>query len=171
MEIASGSGQHVAAFAKSFPGIDWTPSDPDEHARDSISAWREKAALENLAPPLDLDVTCARWQEPLEGPLDAVLAINLVHIAPWSVTLGLLRGAGELLVPGGLLYLYGPYRKDGAHTAPSNIKFEKWLKDQNEEWGVRDMGEVEHAAEKSGLHPEQAQEMPANNFSLIFRKY
>ncbi len=142
----------------------------DEVARDSISAWGEKAALGNLAPPRNLDMTRADWHEQINGPLDAVLAINLVHVAPWEVTLGLLRGAGELLVQGGKLYLYGPYRVDGVHTAKSNIKFERWLKDQNESWGVRDMGEVERAAEPCGFLMTEAVEMPANNFSLIFRK-
>jgi hypothetical protein len=170
LEIASGSGQHVAVFAKSFPGIQWVPSDLDELARDSISAWCDHTALENIGTPLNLDVSREGWQGGIDGPFDVLLAINLVHIAPWAVAVGLLRGAGELLVKGGQLFLYGPYRKDGAHTAQSNARFEEWLKDQNEEWGVRDMGEVERTAEQFGLHLGEAIEMPANNFSLIFRK-
>lgn len=115
-------------------------------------------------------MTQSSWHQQLDGPLDAVLAINLIHIAPWAVALGLLRGAGFLLASGGLLYLYGPYRVEGEHTAQSNIRFEQWLKDQSEEFGVRDMGEVERAAEPAGLRLAQAMEMPANNFSLMFRK-
>jgi len=170
LEIASGSGQHAAAFAHVFPGIDWFPSDPDERARDSIAAWSQKIAAENLNPPLDVDVTHALWHGEVEGPFNALLAINMVHITAWDVTVGLLRGAGELLVRDGLLYLYGPYRRDGALTAQSNVKFDEWLKGQNEEWGVRDMGEVERQAELSGLLLDQVIDMPANNFSLIFRK-
>lgn len=170
LEIASGSGQHVAAFAKTFPAINWQPSDPDELARDSISAWVEMTAADNLKAPLELDVTQRNWQSRFDKPLDAVLAINMVHIAPWEVTEGLLLGAGDLLVKGGLLYLYGPYRKDGAHTAPSNIKFDEWLKGQNKAWGVREMGDVEHQANLNGLVLGEAIEMPANNFSLIFHK-
>ncbi len=170
LEIASGSGQHAAAFAITFPGIDWFPSDPDERARDSITVWSEDAGAENLNPPLDIDVTRALWHGEVEGPFNALLAINMVHIAPWAVTVGLLRGAGELLVRDGLLYLYGPYRRDGAHTAQSNVKFDEWLKGQNEAWGVRDMSEVERQAELSGLLLGEVIDMPANNFSLIFRK-
>jgi len=107
----------------------------------------------------------------VEGQFNAMLAINMVHIAPWSVAEGLLLGVGELLVSGGLLYLYGPYRIDGAHTADSNIKFDEWLKGQNEEWGVRDLGDVQRQAELNSLFLDEAIEMPANNFSLIFRKH
>ncbi len=170
LEIASGSGQHAAAFALAFPGIGWFPSDPDERARDSIAAWSQNIAADNLNPPLDIDVTRALWHGDVEGPFNALLAINMVHITPWAVTVGLLRGASELLVRDGLLYLYGPYRRDGAHTAQSNVKFDEWLKGQNEEWGVRDMGEVERQAELSGLLLGEVIDMPANNFSLIFRK-
>lgn len=170
LEIASGSGQHVAAFAKSFPAINWLPSDPDELARDSICAWVEMSRADNLEDPLEIDVTESNWQSRIDGPLEALLAINMVHIAPWEVTEGLLLGAGDLLVKGGLLYLYGPYRKDGAHTAPSNIKFDEWLKRQDEAWGVRDMGDVERQANLNGLVLGETIEMPANNFSLIFRK-
>ncbi len=170
LEIASGSGQHAAAFAIAFPRIDWFPSDPDERARISIAAWSRNIAAENLNPPLDIDVTGALWHGGVEGPFNALLAINMVHITPWAVTVGLLRGAGELLVRDGLLYLYGPYRRDGAHTAQSNVKFDEWLKGQNEEWGVLDMGEVERQAEVNALHLDKVIDMPANNFSLIFRK-
>jgi hypothetical protein len=170
LEIASGSGQHVAAFAKAFPAINWLPSDPDELARDSICAWVEMSRTNNLEAPLEIDVTGNNWQSGIEGLLNAVLAINMVHIAPWEVTEGLLLGAGDLLVKDGLLYLYGPYLKNGAHTAPSNIKFDEWLKGQDEAWGVRDMGDVERQANLNGLVLVETIEMPANNFSLIFRK-
>lgn len=170
LEIASGTGQHAAAFAQKFPQLVWWPSDPAAEARASITAWGDEMALSNLKMPLDLDVSRARWQDACEAPFDAILAINLIHISPWAVTKGLMRGAGTLLARGGLLYLYGPYRKDGVHTAQSNIKFDAWLKAQNEAWGVKDMGEVEKQGALNGLSLANVIAMPANNFSLIFRK-
>ena len=170
LEIASGTGQHAAAFAQNFPAITWTPSDPAPDARRSIAAWVGEAGLENLKPPLDLDVMREHWPAALKGPFDAVLAINLVHISPWAACEGLLRGAGALLQKRGMLYLYGPYRRGGAHTADSNARFEEWLHGQNREWGVRDIGEVERAAATHGLALDAVIAMPANNFSLILRK-
>jgi len=124
----------------------------------------------NLNAPIDLDVTLEGWQRAFDAPFDVILAINLIHISPWAATEGLMRGAGELLARGGMLYLYGPYRKDGVHTAASNVKFDAWLKGQNEAWGVRDMDEVSQQGEMNGLKPAHELEMPANNFSLIFLK-
>ncbi|GBE43604.1 MAG TPA: DUF938 domain-containing protein [Rhizobiales bacterium] len=170
LEIASGTGQHAAAFARSFPAITWIPSDPSPDARHSIAAWVEEAGLGNLEAPLDLDVMQEHWPAAAEGPFDAVLAINLIHISPWAACQGLLRGAGALLPERGMLYLYGPYRRGGAHTAGSNVRFEEWLHGQNREWGVRDVGEVERAAATHGLCLDAVIEMPANNFSLVLRK-
>lgn len=172
LEIASGTGQHVVAFARRHREISWQPSDPEAGARASIAAWSQQAGLKNLEPPLDIDVTQERWPGPgaLEKPFDAVLAINLIHIAPWAACAGLLRGAGELLGAGGLLFLYGPYRKDGMHTAESNVRFEAWLQAQNPEYGVRDIADVAREARKHGLRLDDALPMPANNFSLILRK-
>jgi hypothetical protein len=170
LEIASGTGQHVVAFAGAFPGICWLPTDIDAGARASISAWMDEAGLANIDAPLALDVTAPGWQEGVERPVDAILAINLVHISPWNATQGLMRGAGVLLGPGGLLYLYGPYKRDGAHTAPSNAEFDRWLRSQNPDWGVRDASGVEEEANSNGLTLAEIVEMPANNLSLIFRK-
>ena len=147
LEIASGTGQHAAAFAEKFPHLTWRPSDPSIAARESIMAWADGAGLENLKAPLDLDVTQEGWQDTFDATFDVILAINLIHISPWAATQGLMRGAGELLTRGGMLYLYGPYLKDGVHTAPSNIKFDAWLKGQNEAWGVKDMDEVSQQGE------------------------
>ena len=105
-----------------------------------------------------------------DAPLDVILAINLIHISPWAAAQGLMRGAGKLLANGGMLYLYGPYRRDGVHTAQSNIEFDAWLKGQNEAWGVKDMDEVSRQGELNGLELASVLEMPANNFSLIFQK-
>ncbi len=170
LEIASGTGQHAAAFAQNFPAITWVPSDPSPDARRSIAAWAGEAGLENLKSPLDLDVMRDGWTASLEGSLDVVLAINLLHISPWAACEGLLRGAGALLRTQGMLYLYGPYRRGGVHTAESNARFEEWLHGQDRAWGVRDIGEVERAAAIHGLGLDEVIAMPANNFSLILRK-
>lgn len=170
LEIASGTGQHIAAFAAAFPGISWQPSDPDPASRDSIAAWAAKSGLANLAAPLTLDTREAAWDGAVSGPLDAVLCINMIHIAPWAACEGLIRGAGSLLGPGGLLYLYGPYRRENRHTAPSNESFDGWLRGQNKAWGVRDLETVADTASGAGLTLEETHPMPANNFSLIFRR-
>lgn len=170
LEIASGTGQHAVIFAQNFPGIIWQPSDPARQARESIAAWADEEKLSNLNAPLDLDVAGEDWQDVFDTPFDVILAINLIHISTWAVTQGLMRGAGKLLVRGGMLYLYGPYRKGGVHTAPSNVKFDAWLKSQNEFWGVKDMGEVCEQGALHGLVLEKEIAMPANNFSLVFRK-
>lgn len=170
LEIASGTGQHSAAFAETFPGIDWQPSDPAMEARDSIAAWVAESELANLRPPLEIDVTQTGWHSAAAGPLDLIVCINMIHIAPWTACLGLMAGAGELLREGALLYLYGPYKRDGEHTAPSNAAFDESLRGRNPAWGVRDMGDVAAAAEEQGISLEASIAMPANNFSVIFRK-
>ena len=170
LEIASGTGQHVVAFAAAFPGIDWRPSDPSAEARDSIAAWVADARLASLAPPLDIDVTRPGWAAAAGGPYDLMVCINMIHIAPWRACLGLMDGAGVLLRPDGVLYLYGPFRRDGMHTAPSNEAFDRSLRARRPEWGVRAMEDVAEAAAARGLAWERTVPMPANNFSLIFRK-
>jgi SAM-dependent methyltransferase len=167
LEVASGSGEHAIAFAAAFPGLVWQPSDPDPANRASIAAWIEASAPGNLLAPLALDATSARW--PLESA-DAVVCINMIHIAPWAACLGLVAGAARLLAPGGLLFLYGPFRRDGAHTAPSNASFDADLRARNPEWGVRDLGEVSAAAEAAGFGPAETVAMPANNLSVLFRR-
>jgi len=170
LEIASGTGQHAAALAEAFAGIDWQPSDQDAAARDSIAAWVVEAGLGNLLPPLDLDVMRDDWPNAIDGELDLIVCINMIHISPWEACGGLMRGAGKLLRNGGLLYLYGPYRRDGDHTAPSNAEFDVSLRGRNPAWGIRDMGEVAAAAAVHEIALESAIAMPANNFSLILRK-
>jgi hypothetical protein len=170
LEIASGTGQHAAAFAAAFPGIQWQPSDPSAEARASIAAWVAESGLSNLAPPLDLDVTRPDWTTAGVGPWDLLVCINMIHISPWAACLGLMRGAGVLLRRDGLLCLYGPYRRDGTHTAPSNEAFDRSLRARNPEWGLRDMGDVAEAAAVHGLAWESTVSMPANNVTLLFRK-
>lgn len=166
LEVASGTGEHAIHFAAALPGLVWVPSDPDASARQSIRAWAEQAKLGNLRPPLDLDVT-APWPD---VSADAIVCINMVHISPWAATVALMANAGRLLGKGNPLYLYGPYRRAGISTAPSNEAFEGWLKDQNPEFGLRDLEAVEAEAGKHGLALAEVVEMPANNLSVIFEK-
>jgi SAM-dependent methyltransferase len=166
LEIASGSGEHAVAFARAFPGVTWQPSDPDPAARASIAAWRDEAALPNLAAPLALDVM-EPW--PLERA-DAIVCINMVHIAPWDAALALFAGAERLLPPGALLLLYGPYRFGGAFTAPSNAAFDQSLRARDPRWGVRDVDELAAAAATRGLTLRDTVALPANNHALVFRR-
>ena len=167
LEIGSGTGQHVAHFAKALPGLTFQPSEMDESRHPSIAAWIAHEQLANVRPPIAFDVAAPPW--PVRAA-DAVICINVIHISPWAATLGLMRGAGEVLRPGGVLVTYGPYRRGGAHTAPSNEAFEAWLKERDELWGVRDMEEVAAVAQAAGLEHEEAVPMPANNFTLVFRR-
>ncbi len=168
LELAAGSGEHAVFFAAAMLGLRWQPSDPDLTARASIAAWIAAEGVSNVAPPLDIDVSAADWKAG-EG-YDAVLAINLIHISPWEATLGLMAGAARVLAPGGLLITYGPYKRDGVHTASSNEAFEGWLKARDECFGVRNMADVEVAANAQGLTLRGVVEMPANNFTLVFER-
>lgn len=172
LEIASGTGEHVAWFATQFPGLVFLPSDPGGTQRASIAAWIAAAGVENIRPPLALDMATPDWEMDagIRAPLAAILCINMIHISPWAATLGLMRGAGQLLADGGVLYLYGPYKRVGRHTAPSNAAFDASLRAQDPEWGVRDLETVVAAAEGCGLALEEVVEMPANNLSVIFRR-
>ena len=167
LEIAAGSGEHAAYFAPKFPGLTWQPTDPNPDQVASIDAWGAETASVNLLPALTLDVLNQPW--PVTRA-DAVICINMIHISPWACTLALLDGAAKVLPGGGALYLYGPYRVDGQHTAPSNVDFDGWLKAQNPEWGVRELGDVTMEAEARGFALDETVDMPANNFSVIFEK-
>jgi cyclopropane fatty-acyl-phospholipid synthase-like methyltransferase len=168
LELASGSGEHGVYFAQAMPGWEWQPSDPDATARASISAWIYEAALTNVRAPMEIDARDEQW--PVIGSFDAFVAINMIHISPWEATLGLMRGASRMLVAKGVLFTYGPYKRDGRHTAPSNEAFDVSLKTRNPAWGVRDVGEVEAAAHAQGLVLSELVEMPANNLSLVFAR-
>jgi hypothetical protein len=172
LEIASGTGEHVAWFAAQFPGLVFQPSDPGHAQRASIAAWIAAAGVPNIRPPLALDVASPDWERDSEipGPLGAILCINMIHISPWAATLGLMRGAGRLLDEGGMLYLYGAYKRGGRHTAPSNAAFDANLRAQEPEWGVRDLEAVVAEADRAGFALEEVVAMPANNLSVIFRR-
>lgn len=167
LEIASGTGEHIVDFAGHFPALTWQPSDYDRLGLASIAAWSAEAGHPNLRQPVQLDASADDW--PIDQA-DAILCINMVHISPWAATQGLMAGAGRILSPGGVLYLYGPYLRDGVDTAPSNLAFDANLKAQNPDWGLRDLGAVVDLAANLGLHLEQVIDMPANNLSLIFRR-
>ncbi len=185
LEIGSGTGQHAAHFAPCLPGLVWQPSEPDPDMRVSIEAWVAETAAPNLNPPVDLDVTGAVW--PITEA-QAVFSANMIHIAPWECCLGLLAGAGRILSPArggedpqtsrgsdretknGLLILYGPFKRDGRHTAPSNEQFDASLKARDPSWGVRDLNDVCEAADKHGLALAETVAMPANNLTVVFRK-
>ncbi|CAB3673433.1 DUF938 domain-containing protein [Paraburkholderia rhynchosiae] len=167
LEIASGTGQHAMCFAGAMPGLDWQPSDADADARESIAAWIAHDAPPNVRAPLALDVHRADWGV---GTLDAVVCINMIHIAPWSAAQALFAGAGRHLRDGGVLYLYGPYKRGGAHTASSNEAFDRQLRSRDPAWGVRDMETVIALGASAGFSCDEPVAMPANNFSLILRK-
>ena len=170
LEIASGSGEHAVHLCSQAPGLIWTPSDPDPDARASIAAWRAHAGLSNLGAPLALDVAAPDWTDGLGG-FDALVSINMIHIAPFEAAEGLFAGAAQLLPPGGALFLYGPFRRHGAHTAASNDAFDQSLKARNPRWGVRDLeGEVIPLAAREGFDFAAEQAMPANNFVVVFRR-
>lgn len=165
LEIASGTGEHVAYFAERFPALTWQPSDPDPSALASIASWTQGFA--NIATPIAVDATEIGW--PVDQ-IDALLCINMVHIAPWDATLGLMTGAASVLADGAALILYGPYFRAETDTAPSNLAFDASLRSRDARWGLRSMEDVRAAAAVRGLHYDQVIEMPANNLMLIFRK-
>ena len=167
LEIASGSGEHAVYFARAFPALTWQPSDAYEPALDSIAAHLAEARLPNARAPIALDVTAESWPV---ARADAIVCINMIHIAPWQAALGLFAGAERLLPDGALLYLYGPYRFGGAFTAASNAEFDRSLRARDPRWGVRDVDDLTAAAGGHGLALTGVIEMPANNHSLVFRR-
>ena len=167
LEIASGTGEHAVYFAAGLPHLAWQPTDRDPVALASIAAHREMAQPANLLPPLPLDVCDLPWPV---SRIEAVVCINMIHIAPWTAAKGLMAGAAGLLGPGAVLYLYGPYMEDGRHTAPSNAAFDASLEAQNPDWGVRDLGDVRDLANEHGFEFVERVAMPANNLSVVFRR-
>ena len=167
LEIASGTGQHVVHFARALPCLTWQPSDPDPELCKSVALRVREEQLANINPPVELDVTRLPW--PLRTA-DAVVCINMIHVAPWSATSALFKGAKALLPTGGVLYLYGAYRRFGQHTSKSNEQFDSDLRAQDPAWGLRDLEAVAEAAASSGFALAEVVAMPANNFSVIFKR-
>jgi hypothetical protein len=175
IEAGSGTGQHVVDFARHFPEVVWWPSDLNEQHLKSISAWRAHAGLPNIRPPLRIDLSDPAWCPQMHdgsGPaaLLAVFSANVIHIAPWRVAEGLFAGAGRYLGANGRLFLYGPFKRDGKHTAISNAVFDTSLRERDPEWGVRDIGDLEKLAASVGLALIEIAEMPANNLTLVFER-
>lgn len=167
LEVASGTGEHIVHYATARPELTFQPSDPDVDARASVDDWVRTLGLANVRPALEIDVTARTW--PVERA-DAVLCCNMIHIAPWEAAVGLVAGAARVLSPGGLFFLYGPYRQGGRHTAPSNEAFDADLKRRNPAWGVRDIEAVIDLAGAQGFSTPEIVEMPANNLSLLFNR-
>jgi cyclopropane fatty-acyl-phospholipid synthase-like methyltransferase len=170
LEIASGSGQHTAYFAAAMPGIHWQPTEPLESSLASIRARQAASAMANVGTPRRLDVLDADWRQPCD--FDAVLCINMIHISPWETTAALFAGAARHLKAqgAGLAVLYGPFRENGQHTAPSNEAFEGWLRSLDPRYGVRNLEDVESTARAAGFERASLVRMPANNLLLAFRR-
>ncbi|WP_319797756.1 DUF938 domain-containing protein [Nitrobacter sp.] len=176
VEAGSGTGQHVVFFARQTPGITWWPSDLNDNHLRSIAAWTAHEQLVNVRRPLRIDLSSPEWFTEASdgrgpGALLAVFCANVIHIAPWRVAEGLIAGAARYLRPDGRLFLYGPFRRDGRHTAPSNAAFDASLRDNDPEWGVRDVDEVVALAQRHGLRLTKIVDMPANNLILTFERH
>jgi hypothetical protein len=167
LEISSGTGQHVVHFARAMPNLIWQPSERDDDCLRSIVAWLSVEQLPNGRPPLHLDVSASPW--PITSAA-ALVCINMIHIAPWSAAQALFRGGEGLLSGGGVVCLYGPFRRQGRHTSPSNEAFDELLRRQDPDWGVRDLDEVARLADTAGFDLLQTHEMPSNNLTVVFRK-
>ena len=170
LEVSSGTGEHAVFFAPRLTPRYWLPSELNPLALASINAWRSYTKCENLYPPIVLDASSPTWELGNVELISAIANINMIHIAPWEACLGLMAGAGRILPPGGILYLYGPFTRGGKHTAPSNAAFDESLKEQNPDWGVRDLDKVIKVANSQQLTLVKTIAMPANNLSVIFQR-
>ena len=170
LEIGCGTGEHAVCFAEAMPNLTWQPSDTDTNSRVSTASWIKFVGLKNVLAPLDINVCSTLWGVEETAPLDAIVSINMIHIAPWAACLGLFAGAGRLLSDGGLLILYGPFMRGGVHNAPSNADFDASLKTRNSSWGVRDLADLERIGETSRLSFREMIEMPSNNAIIVFSK-
>lgn len=172
LEIGGGTGEHAVKLAAALPDVRWHTGDPDEKARASITAWIAEAKLHNLTGPHAIKTTDPDWNVDDMTPLCGLVSINMIHIAPFAAAQGLFAGAERLLKKRGKLFLYGPFSRNGEHTAPSNQAFDESLKARNPAWGVRDLEhDIAPLANKHALRLEKVVEMPANNFSVIFVKH
>jgi SAM-dependent methyltransferase len=173
LEIGSGTGQHAVTFASELPAVTWWPTDLNDNHLRSIAAWRTHARLDNVKPPVRLDASQNDWRLAALGLPSSFIAIfcaNVIHISPWAVAEGLFAGAARHLAADGRLFLYGPFKRDGQHNAPSNAAFDESLRRQNPEWGVRDIAELRTLAAANQLRLAQISEMPSNNAVLTFKR-
>jgi SAM-dependent methyltransferase len=175
LEAGSGTGQHVVYFAQRSPDVTWWPSDVNEQHLKSIAAWRAQAGLANIRAPLRIDLGELGWPRLMSeegGPTElvALFCANVIHIAPWRVAEGLFAGAGRLLAADGRLFLYGPFKREGRHTALSNAVFDASLREANPEWGVRDVTDLGELALRNRLALREIKDMPAENMVLVFAR-
>jgi hypothetical protein len=170
LELGSGTGQHAATYAARTPRLTWYPSDLRDAHLESIAAWRDHAGLANLAAPQRIDLGRRDWTWTPGGELAAMLAVNVLHISPWTVSENLLAGAGRFLSRRGRLFVYGPFKRDGVHTAESNAAFDASLRAKDPDWGVRDSRDLAALAAANGLALAGLHPMPANNFVLAFAR-
>ena len=177
LEIASGTGQHVAWFAAGLPGWDWQPSDAQADEFESINAWAALQAVQNVNNvrlPVLVEVMAASWLPgtPDQAQLfDLIYCANMLHIAPWATCAALMRGSARHLTPSGQLIIYGPYLEDSVPTSPGNLEFDHSLKERNPAWGIRQLADVEAEATLAGLKLHARCAMPANNLLLVFKRY
>ncbi len=169
LELASGPGQHVTAFARQFPSLTWRPSDADPRALASIAAWRAEAGLDNLLEPIALDLMRPQWWTAVPEQPAAAYSANMTHIAPWAATEGLFAGLGELMPTAAPIFIYGPYLQAGVATAPSNLSFDESLRMRNAEWGIRPAEDMDQLAGQHGFTPGPRLSMPANNIILTYQ--
>lgn len=171
LEVGAGTGEHAVHFAAGLPNVRWVPGDPDETSRASIDAWRADSSLQNIAPAHAINVTNDQWQWDGEDALSGLVSLNMIHIAPFEAAKGLIAGAGRYLRAGGVFFLYGPFSREGVHTAPSNAAFDQSLKSRDERWGVRDLDhDIVPLAATARLKLDHIIEMPTNNLSVVFSK-
>ncbi|MEL6813892.1 MAG: DUF938 domain-containing protein [Cyanobacteria bacterium J06598_3] len=175
LEIASGTGEHITFFASQLTHLQWIATEPQALGRKSIQAWVEALSVENVRlPPLSLDVSCEPWPVevnfPLVAPITAIININMIHISPWAMCTHLMAGAQRILPTGGVLYLYGPFQRDGIAFAPSNEAFDRMLRDRDSRWGIRNLAAVQAIAQQHSLQLTEVIEMPANNLSVVFTR-
>ena len=165
LEIAAGTGEHACYFATQLAGLEWVPTDPEPAALESIAAWINHTGTPNVAPPQALDVHALAWPK-----ADAVVCINMIHIAPWSACVALMTGAGRVLPHAGVLFLYGPFLRSDRPTAASNLEFDSSLRARNPAWGLRALEQVQALAGEHGLVLVKTTELPANNLAAVFKR-
>ena len=168
LDIGSGTGQHVARFSEEFPQIQFQPTEYDIDNLASINAWSE--GRNNVSPARQLDVTQIKWFDKTNPKFDVLLCFNVIHITPFEVTQGIFKGAQKTMRENCQLIFYGPFKIDSKHTSESNQEFEKWLKDKDVSFGIRDIGDVETEARANGFGLFESHTMPANNFLNVFTR-
>lgn len=170
LEIASGGGQHVFHFSAALPDLNWQPSEADPDLVAALGADITAAARGNLSPPLLLDVSTSDWASGINAPVEAIISANMIHIAPWRACEGLFAGAAQLVAPDGLVFFYGPFIVDGAYTSPGNEAFDRSLRGQNPDWGLRSLEEMRELARKFGFDLARTIDMPVNNLAVVFQR-